>query len=54
MEIWKDIPGYVGLYKVSNYGRVKSIKCKIRLNRKFQENNFFGTKNKTFCSLSQK
>lgn len=20
MEIWKDVPGYVGLYKVSNYG----------------------------------
>lgn len=25
MEIWKDIPGYEGLYQVSNYGRVKSI-----------------------------
>ena len=25
MEIWKDVPGYVGLYKVSNYGRVKSL-----------------------------
>lgn len=27
-EIWKDIPGYEGLYQVSNMGRVKSfIKC---------------------------
>lgn len=26
MEIWKDVPGYIGLYKVSNYGHVKSIK----------------------------
>lgn len=24
-EIWKDIPGYEGLYKVSNYGRVLSL-----------------------------
>jgi hypothetical protein len=24
MEIWKDVPGYIGLYKVSNYGRIKS------------------------------
>ena len=23
-EIWKDIPGYEGLYKISNYGRVYS------------------------------
>lgn len=24
-EIWKDIPGYEGLYQVSNYGEVKSL-----------------------------
>lgn len=24
-EIWKDIPGYIGQYKVSNYGRVRSL-----------------------------
>lgn len=24
-EIWKDIPGYVGLYKASSHGRVKSM-----------------------------
>lgn len=24
-EIWKDIPGYEGLYQVSNMGRVKNI-----------------------------
>lgn len=24
-EIWKDIPGYAGIYQVSNYGRVKSL-----------------------------
>ena len=25
-EIWKDIEGYEGLYQVSNFGRVKSLK----------------------------
>lgn len=29
MEIWKDIPGYNGQYKVSNLGRVKSLKGKV-------------------------
>lgn len=24
-EIWKDIKGYVGIYKVSNFGRIKSL-----------------------------
>lgn len=24
-EVWKPIPGYEGLYEVSNYGRVKSL-----------------------------
>lgn len=24
-EIWKDVPGYEGLYQVSNLGRVKSV-----------------------------
>lgn len=24
-ETWKDIPGYEGWYKVSNYGRIKSV-----------------------------
>ena len=25
MEVWKDIPGYEGLYQVSNLGRVRSL-----------------------------
>ena len=25
MEIWKDIPGYEGLYQASSYGRIKSM-----------------------------
>lgn len=28
MEIWKDIPGYEGLYQVSNEGRVKTARRK--------------------------
>lgn len=35
-EIWKDIPGYEGLYQASNLGRIKS------LNRKF----YYGSKQK--------
>lgn len=31
MEIWKDVPGYIVLYKVSNYGRVKSVKKQLVL-----------------------
>lgn len=27
-EIWKDVPGYEGLYKVSNLGNVKSLERK--------------------------
>lgn len=29
-EIWKDIPGYEGLYQVSNLGRVKSLERVVR------------------------
>ena len=27
--IWKDIPGYEGYYKISNYGQVKAVKREI-------------------------
>lgn len=27
--IWKDIPGYEGLYRISNKGEVKSLKRKV-------------------------
>jgi hypothetical protein len=33
-EIWKDIKGYEGLYKISNLGRVKSLKRMRLLNNK--------------------
>lgn len=27
-EIWRDIPGYEGMYQASNYGRIRSLKTK--------------------------
>ena len=29
MEIWKDIPGYEGIYQASNYGRIRTVEGKI-------------------------
>ena len=31
-EIWKDIPGYEGLYQVSNNGKIKSISHQTKNN----------------------
>lgn len=28
-EIWKDVPGYSGLYQVSNKGRIKSVERRV-------------------------
>lgn len=28
IEVWKDIPGYEGLYQVSNLGKEISLVCK--------------------------
>jgi len=30
MEIWKDIPGYEGLYQASDFGNIKSLSRKIK------------------------
>lgn len=35
-EIWKDIPGYEGLYQVSNLGRVKSLHYRNKYSKKEQ------------------
>lgn len=49
-EIWKDIPGYEGLYQISNLGNVKSL-SRIRSNGKC----FYLTKEKILKqSLSRK
>ena len=34
-EIWKDIPGYEGLYKVSNLGRIRSLNHIARYRNKY-------------------
>lgn len=34
-EQWKDIKDYEGLYQVSNYGRVKSLKKKLEITNKY-------------------
>ena len=36
-EIWKDIEGYEGFYKISNFGRVKSLKRKDTKGRTVRE-----------------
>ena len=34
-EVWKDITGYEGLYKVSNKGNIHSVERKDTLGRKW-------------------
>lgn len=29
MEVWKDIPGYEGLYQASNQGKIRSLDISI-------------------------
>ena len=36
IEIWKDIEGYEGLYKVSNMGRIKSLGHTDKLGRHYE------------------
>lgn len=42
-EIWKDIPGYEGLYQASSDGRVKSLSRERFRNRKDGTTEWFGT-----------
>jgi hypothetical protein len=37
MELWKDIPGYEGLYQASNQGRVRTHPDKITQSARFPE-----------------
>ena len=37
-EIWKDVDGYEGLYQVSNYGNVKSVKREGKNGRNYGGN----------------
>ena len=40
-EIWKDIKGYEGLYQVSNFGNVKSIRNNIILKPNVKQNGYY-------------
>lgn len=54
-EIWKDIPGYEGLYQVSNMGRVKSLPKKWRLKEKLLKPCFRSNScNYLFVSINKK
>lgn len=30
MEVWKNIPNYVGIYMISNLGRIESLERKVK------------------------
>lgn len=51
-EIWKDIPGYEGLYQISNLGQIRSLDH-IRKNG-INENNKFLQKGKMLHQTKQK
>ena len=36
-EIWSDIPGYEGMYQISNHGRVKSLERYDTIGRRLKE-----------------
>lgn len=36
-EIWRDIPGYEGLYQASSLGRIKTLKRKSTIGREIKE-----------------
>ena len=35
-EIWKDIKGYEGLYRISNFGRVKCLSRRVRFGKQWR------------------
>lgn len=50
-EIWKDIADYVGLYQVSNLGRVRSLGFDKYHKGRILKQNFDGRKNYLFVGL---
>ena len=48
MEIWRDIPGYEGIYQVSNLGRIKSLPRIIICSNGYKKN--YGSKILKFSS----
>lgn len=43
MELWKDIPGYEGIYQASTLGNIRSAPCKTTSNSRF-ENRMWATR----------
>lgn len=35
MEVWKDIPGYEGIYQASSYGQIRSAEGKATSNKRY-------------------
>lgn len=54
MEIWKDIKGYEGLYQVSNLGRVKSLKRKVKYKNRWGGYNYLPVYEKIMMPCNRK
>ena len=52
-ELWKDIKGYEGLYKISNYGRVKSLPRNGTVNKEKIIKNFEDRYGYLYVSLNR-
>lgn len=37
MEVWKDIPGYEGLYQASTFGRIRTCENKVTSNARYSK-----------------
>lgn len=36
MEVWKDIPGYEGIYQASTYGNIRTVEGKVTSNKRYK------------------
>lgn len=45
MEEWRDVEGYEGIYKISNFANLKSLDRKVKINGKNQFTTFGSYKN---------
>ena len=45
MEVWKDIPNYVGIYMISNLGRIEILERKVK-NRDMEAITYYTYNNK--------
>lgn len=50
-EIWKPVVGYEGMYEVSNFGRVWSIRRKLFLKQKVTKNGYYIVGLSTYCKV---